>query len=412
MIIWDEFELQWADIIYALRFMSRVNFGLAFMPTLQHIAAIENERQQYRRERQSLLGLLQRHQRCLATDARDKIFAFCGLAEQLPKGLRIDYRTDVPAVYQDVARHILHHELNLDLLSQSPTLCSARLPGLPSWMPDWSKSMTEKVSHSWAPAALSLARKGNSNDQERPRALRFAAAAKTSFQPQFINHGYHLVVRGYAFDTITEMGEVFEGVDLPPPATDLMGVARGWVDFIRTFQQAQRVLLGWESIAKARSKAKYVTGEDVLDAYWETISTGDYLISAAIRAEIGVWDKVNRVHNCLRKYRVQFMTLLYSMVLTLWNVMANGPLFKFSIQGHYALYRRLVKTRTGYIGLASSTAKIGDSIVLCKGSNVPLILRQGKDDENSWQLVGDAYIHGIMHGEGFEEGNCGVIIIA
>lgn len=46
----------------------------------------------------------------------------------------------------------------------------------------------------------------------------------------------------------------------------------------------------------------------------------------------------------------------------------------------------------------------GDEIVLVKGGMVPLVLRAR--GEGRWKLVGDAYVHGIMHGEAFDEDRC------
>jgi hypothetical protein len=68
----------------------------------------------------------------------------------------------------------------------------------------------------------------------------------------------------------------------------------------------------------------------------------------------------------------------------------------------------MVKTEKGFIGLTSSGAKIGDSIVLCKGSKVPLIFRPGEGSSGpKWIFVGDAYVHGIMQGQAFDEDMCG-----
>ena len=71
----------------------------------------------------------------------------------------------------------------------------------------------------------------------------------------------------------------------------------------------------------------------------------------------------------------------------------------------------IVKTAAGYIGMVPITAQTGDRIGLFKGGKVPLILRQ-VGDGSSWQLIGECYIHGVMQGEAFEEGNCEKIWIS
>jgi hypothetical protein len=69
-LLWDLYEYEWEDVVQALKVMATVKFPLAFLVSLQHMAAIENERQRYRTGDVELLGLLLRQQRCLSTDPR------------------------------------------------------------------------------------------------------------------------------------------------------------------------------------------------------------------------------------------------------------------------------------------------------------------------------------------------------
>lgn len=53
-------------------------------------------------------------------------------------------------------------------------------------------------------------------------------------------------------------------------------------------------------------------------------------------------------------------------------------------------------------GLAPTKSKIGDWIVLLFGCSVPVILREFKTaDDRYFELVGEAYVHGMMDGEAF-----------
>jgi hypothetical protein len=49
-------------------------------------------------------------------------------------------------------------------------------------------------------------------------------------------------------------------------------------------------------------------------------------------------------------------------------------------------------------------AEVGDKLVVAKGGRVPLVLRG--DGGTQYRLVGEAYAHGIMNGEEFEEDRC------
>ena len=53
------------------------------------------------------------------------------------------------------------------------------------------------------------------------------------------------------------------------------------------------------------------------------------------------------------------------------------------------------------VGLIPQNANVGDQICILYGCSVPVVLRKlpGSIDNSRWQLIGDAYVHGIMDGE-------------
>lgn len=64
--------------------------------------------------------------------------------------------------------------------------------------------------------------------------------------------------------------------------------------------------------------------------------------------------------------------------------------------------RRLFLTRDGRVGCGPKLMKAGDVVFVMKGAQTACILRpvEGKD---YWLFVGEAYVHGIMHGEIFDQ---------
>ncbi|KAK4182813.1 hypothetical protein QBC35DRAFT_140561 [Podospora australis] len=74
--------------------------------------------------------------------------------------------------------------------------------------------------------------------------------------------------------------------------------------------------------------------------------------------------------------------------------------------------RRLAVTDNGYAGLVPDVTVAGDVVVILDGVATPFLLRKcptlDKEDSGfvdgieAYQLVGDAYIEGIMHGEALE----------
>jgi hypothetical protein len=45
----------------------------------------------------------------------------------------------------------------------------------------------------------------------------------------------------------------------------------------------------------------------------------------------------------------------------------------------------------------------GDVVTLLEGGKVPVILRPFKDSSD-FQMIGEAYVHGVMYGEAFRSG--------
>jgi hypothetical protein len=60
--------------------------------------------------------------------------------------------------------------------------------------------------------------------------------------------------------------------------------------------------------------------------------------------------------------------------------------------------RSVYTTEGGLLALASLQVVPGDEIWLVRGSRTPVVLRQAKEKEG-YLLLGQAYVHGIMHGE-------------
>jgi hypothetical protein len=80
-----------------------------------------------------------------------------------------------------------------------------------------------------------------------------------------------------------------------------------------------------------------------------------------------------------------------------------------------SMNRRFAVTDEGYIGWAPVDTRKGDVVALFPGGNVPYVLRpvsqpdsaQSSISSDTWnrryEFLGDAYIHGIMHGEAWNE---------
>lgn len=58
---------------------------------------------------------------------------------------------------------------------------------------------------------------------------------------------------------------------------------------------------------------------------------------------------------------------------------------------------QLFASTYGHVGLAPGLAKLDDVLCFIRGARVPFVLRPGLNKR--YRLIGDCYIHGLMHGE-------------
>lgn len=63
----------------------------------------------------------------------------------------------------------------------------------------------------------------------------------------------------------------------------------------------------------------------------------------------------------------------------------------------------MARTRTGRLAVVPAASRLEDAVALCKGESVPLVLRYHAE---GFQLIGECYVHGVMNGEAFIEGQC------
>lgn len=60
---------------------------------------------------------------------------------------------------------------------------------------------------------------------------------------------------------------------------------------------------------------------------------------------------------------------------------------------------RLISTHDNRVGWAHPAAKAGDRLCLIEGCSMPAILRESQRDPGTFELVGHAYVHGVMNNE-------------
>lgn len=346
--------------------------------------------------RPDLSLLIVRHQDSLATKAEDKIYALLGLASDASREqVTISYDITINHIYQKVALSCLVYNQNLSILGSVQASSSSSLTGLPSWVSDWSVPRTAY--------ALTF------HDEFSSTPATYTAAKDTKYiwkQPQSKSG---LVLSGFRFDRIIDVGYADE--------TNINVTAITHRQNLQPKSVRLFWLLSCEQIAGVRSKKqkqKYNTGEDILDVYWQTLCAGCTLEDFnTIREEFLSFDAVMKILSFLHKLHlsssfliVKFMMFSFMFQKFVFPYFGIKPPMEydgFDQRVVFGMGRRMARISEGYIGLVPARTQPGECVWLLKGGNVPFVVR---DENGTKRLVGEAYIHGIMKGEAFDERKC------
>ncbi|KAK3328228.1 heterokaryon incompatibility protein-domain-containing protein [Cercophora scortea] len=393
--------------------------------------------EQRRRTGTSLEDLLQMHRETLATDPRDKVYAFLGLADrntftsqptatttaEAPT-IKPDYSLPVHQVYTSVTTSLMLSQGDLRLLSHVQDASLTKIPDLPSWVPDYSVVLD--------PYPLLFRGKCN-----------WSAAGHQTWTPptaevaaQMMERDGLLPVTGYMIDTITHAAAMPDEVaDSPAYWAGIVDTAAGLADYYP-----------FRSTVTPNNPARQAPPQSRIEALWRTLVANsyarthpapttcgtlfiDYVLNMQARQALsGTPTSASDFLPHHQHHRHQTDSLVPAWHRLLDAEPEGSPygraLYRARIacvvermfQGTYepielaqlqheldvasGRMRRVFRTEGGYLGTGPRSLKAGDEVWVLAGANVPMVLRrpaQGTTTERRRRLVGEAYVHGFMH---------------
>ena len=361
-------------------------------------------------QKASPLGVLLKQRETLASDNRDKLFAFHGLFKPETLGASAtmpDYGLSCLEVYRRFACETLTTSRNLDLLSVPRVTERSAIGGLPTWVPDWSCSDL---------CASLLTARICSLPSFQPW---YSASDGSSYDPVFIDSNSKLLLKGHIFDAIHLLSEPFVDSEGEPEDEVTTGI-----NHQQQFSALENVAITHVPGTPMLSYPR--TGEHAQEAYWQTLMTGcadPY--KSIMRSAFYKWWTIHLLFRILQFLRLdkawvlvpfmKFWTMLNVLLYmirpaTFGKSFVNDPLvlgFKFAMNN--LGYRRMLKTDSGLLGLAPRCTQVGDFLAICKGGKVPLVIRpkvratQGSVEILEWELIGESYVHGAMDGSLWRE---------
>ena len=298
-----------------------------------------------------------------ATDPRDKIFALLGVASDARAlGLSPDYRKSCEEVYSEVALALIRSG-HYDPLSLKDS--SKQIVGLPSWSADWSfrsrrNPLQERsLDRSAVPLAAILEPTFSASGIKSTLGLSERSGGVCSM-PRLL--------RGAVVSTVEQLGMAWGDGDIGLWLQDLDTLSSLATDTFETTEVRQKTV-------------------------WRT-AVADQEIRQGNKKPRLSYEKLSRVHEALRDKDLSLTT-----VQTLIEAGLGDYYEQLKV---VAPGRRPLSMSDGYYGIGPHETQPGDVLVIFLGAQVPHVLRHYSKG-NSFRLVGEAYVHGIMDGEAMKE---------
>ena len=379
----------------------------------------------------------------------------------LPLEIRPDYSSPVGAVYTHVAQQMIIASNTLDVLGgcESSRVTPATTPGpdVPSWVPDWSAAQTaspllhdalgqHRTTHatSHSKALVQFINSGSITLIIHAHEV----ATFTALAPPLMKPIYNTAeATDKQCKEIDGLGAIYsEDGELLKFTGNVLGTLwKGEVEMFKLFMDIVPFLgtfSEWETFATAvpstNPRGPGVTKsesssdpspnnattaldipssrddeepEDHLTLYWQTLCTGTY-----DNTEAGISERCRKIATQkmfygwraslkpiydLHRWKADRKLRVIGLVSYIVKTYREFSEFARFLDCCYG--RRLGRAANGYLCLAPEDAKVGDKVILAKGGRVPLVVRQDSGDSGYWRFVGEAYVHGIMDGEVWEE---------
>ncbi|KAK9416825.1 putative Heterokaryon incompatibility protein-domain-containing protein [Seiridium unicorne] len=267
------------------------------------------------------------------------------------------------------------------------------------------------------------------------RQLLFRASDRSvELHPSLEDNG-GLTLHGLALDSIKAMGEMQTGAEARgnPRGMELFDYIRqvrtrthsikkyfksalsAWMGVPQVLSQNGTEILclaSWGELAY--SNARYPTGESLAQAFVNTLHRGwlgddpERTVSQYSAEWRRIMSKVISVDQSFLLRRLSRQSRLRNSIASMvYNSLIFFKDAKVPLDGH-AMYTCFSLTKQGYFALVPHETQEGDKVVLFKGGPVPFIIRPKAQYDNTleWELVGPCYVHGIMHGEQWNEELC------
>lgn len=320
-------------------------------------------------QKYSLLQLLELFQHAKSTMKCDRLFTLLNVAaDGGSPNFKPDYSSPLEVIVRRYGSEFVDRKQTFELLYR------ARLSNgedFPSWTPDWTSNQYPKTISSWQ-SEPEFSALGMDREQARISPL----------------DDRLLLIDGCEVDKIAKVGnctsEVHDALEYIADIFDFIELNATDSQAVPKDELKRKLPIG----SAARAPWGEWVGQDFNESF---LALTEYLALKNGQDEVGftaghshaeTTERLSRLHERLSRLHEKLWLFLFTAI-------------EFSERFQPAV---ACLTNRGYFGLVPANALEGDIIAVLYGGAVPFCLRRS-DDEETCRVVGEAYVHGIMHGE-------------
>lgn len=317
-----------------------------------------------------------------ATDPRDLIFAFSGIATDYHDCdlLRPDYQKPIERVFEDFAVYLLVHQrpAAVNIFALAGRGYNHERRKVPTWVPDPSEARYGEM--------FSIS---NPHEKEGPC---FEASGHSTPCVRTGGDRKTIVVEGVIRDSLVSLS----ACKYTKKAVRATQKGAGRYDFL---------LAAFDLIVAMENGPPVSWQKSMVDDLFNTLLTAASLIAnphlkSSQMPEASYFEYMNLTQQHVARDLAERIFLY-----TLQDV-PEPKLAGFASFDRMALGRLFGITKARRFCFVPPLANVNDVVFVPSGAQVPYLIRPSGsiDGQETWELVGEAYVQGIMMGEGFDEG--------
>jgi len=297
----------------------------------------------------------------ICSDPRDKIYGLAGILDRVGLNIEVDYQKSMSAVFQKFSEQLVL--MNADAWMFCHTFFGgSETAGIPSWALDFTRT----------------------NGASFNNTFYSSGGSKESIRCRVDTDSEKVVFFG------TELGRV-QAISQAKPSTHDLDEFRLWLTQLENLWHkhvcSQSVYRDWTGAREAL--ARTIVG-DIRSSPSERrlVRRISAIESQCVDLEISLGRASPMLTS--RSDKTQLELVARNVMWRYYGDTPSGMVIFFTEHGH--------------IGSSRAHTRKGDRVVLVPGLSALIMLRE-KADQGTFELIGGAYIHGVMDGEALQDEN-------